>query len=731
MASILRDGPAAKAAAASPPESLASSPVLPVLERIASFAVRLLDLPVAIVALADGTRAAAGEAEAWRSRLEAPIARTLCHLTVLSGRPLVIADARSHPLVAEHPMLWMGEVAYVGVPVRGPEGDVLGCLSCLHDHPRAWTDEEVQTISHLGWLASAALAAAADRPAGGGGALRRGRRLSARMLEKAVETMQLGVTITDATGRIIYTNPAEARIHGYGMDELVGRHARIFAPPEHAKPIALDEMAGVTSWSRETTNVRKDGSVFPVLLRSDVVTDTQGRPMGIVTCCEDVSHRKQLERQLLRSAFYDPLTGLPNRGLFMHRLERAVEGARRGNRGFAVLAVGIDAVKLVGDSLGPQAADDLLSAAAGRLQTRVRGDTMVARLGHDEFAVLLDDLDGFVDAARVATRIQDAVSAPFEVAGTEVFSTASVGIAHSITRYEHAEDVTRDALIAMARSREAGQGQYEVFDQAMHAQALGRLRMETDLRRALERGELRVHYHPIVMLQTGRIAGFEALVRWQHPELGLILPDDFIPLAEETGLIVPIGLWVLREACQQIARLQEGAGRDRQVTVAVNLSVKQLGQPDLVERVAEVLGETGIDPVLLKLEITESVIMHNPEGVTDVLHRLKALGLQLYIDDFGTGYSSLHYLHRLPLDALKIDRSFLSGHSGGPNLQLVRAIVAMAHALDVVVVTEGVESAELLHEMRSLRCEYGQGFFFSRPLDPADAELLCATDPVW
>jgi diguanylate cyclase (GGDEF)-like protein/PAS domain S-box-containing protein len=730
MVSILRDDPAAKAAAPSPPEFLAPSSVHPVLERIAAFAVRLLDLPVAIVALADGTRAVAGQADGWRSRLEAPIARTLCHLTVLSGRPLVIEDARTHPLVAENPLLWMGEVAYVGVPVRGPEGEVLGCLSCVHDRPRRWTEDEVQTLSHLGWLASAALAATAERPAGDGGK-RRGRRLSTRMLEKAVETMQLGVTITDVAGRIVYTNPAEARIHGYGMEELLGRHARIFAPPEHAKPIAVDEMAGVTSWSRETTNVRKDGSVFPVLLRSDVVSDAQGRPVGIVTCCEDVSHRKQLERQLLRSAFYDPLTGLPNRGLFTHRLERAVEGARRGNQGFAVLAVGIDAVKLVADSLGPQAADDLLAAAAGRVQTRLRGDTMVARLGHDEFAVLLDDLDGFVDAARVATRLQEAAAEPFEVGGTEVFSTASVGIAHSSTRYEHAEDVIRDALIAMARSREAGQGQYEVFDQGMHAQALGRLRMETDLRRAMERGELRVHYHPIVTLQTGRIAGFEALVRWQHPELGLILPDDFIPLAEETGLIVPIGLWVLREACLQLSRLRDGAGRERGVTVAVNLSVKQLAQPDLVERVAEVLAETGIDPGLLKLEITESVIMHNPEGVTEVLHSLKALGLQLYIDDFGTGYSSLHYLHRLPLDALKIDRSFLSGHAGKPNLQLVRAIVAMAHALDVVVVTEGVETAELLHEMRSLRCEYGQGFFFSRPLDPADAELLCATDPVW
>ncbi|MDB4950109.1 MAG: Ammonium transporter, Amt family [Gemmatimonadetes bacterium] len=730
MVPSIRDDAAAAPSASSLPEPAVSPSTRAVLERIAGFAVRLLDAPVGIVALRDGTRAFAGDGDAWRARLDAPVADTLCHLAMRSGRPLAIDDARTDALVAEHPLLWMGETAYLGVPVRGPQGDVAGCLSCVHDRPHAWTEAQVETLVHLAGFASAALAAGAGERARES-ARGRGRRVSARMLEKAVETMQLGVTITDVAGRIIYTNAAEARMHGYGMDELPGMHARVFAPAEHARPIGADAMAGVTSWSRETTNVRKDGSVFPVVLRSDVVTDRRGRTVGIVTCCEDVSQRRQLERQLLRSAFYDPLTGLPNRVLLTHRLERAVEAARRGGASFAVLAVGMDAFKRVCDSLGPQAGDELVAAAAARVQTVVRADAMLARLGADELAVLLDDADGVVEATRLAERVQEAVAAPFEVGGVEVFSAASVGIAHSSTRYAHAEEAVRDAVIAMYRSRDAGKGQYEVFDHAMHAQALARLRMETDLRRAVERGELRVHYQPIVMLQTGRIAGFEALVRWMHPELGLVLPDDFIPLAEETGLIVPIGLWVLREACLQLTRLQTGVCRDQDVTVAVNLSVKQVAQPDLVERVAEVLAETGIDPRRLKLEITESVIMHDPEAITGMLHRLKALGIQLHIDDFGTGYSSLHYLHRLPLDALKIDRSFLSEHAGGPNLQLVRAIVAMAHALDVVVVTEGVESAELLEEMRTLRCEYAQGFFFSRPLDEHDIERLCVRNPVW
>ena len=704
---------------------------IPALQRVAGFALRLLDVPVAFATLSDGTRVIAGEAAAWGARLEVPLARTLCQLAVNAGRPLVIDDARDHPLVSENPLLWLGEMAYVGVPVRDGAGEVVGCLSAMDAHPRKWTPEQVHMLQHLAWFAEAAIRVAAGTPATAKRRKRRGGRVSLRMLEKAVETMQMGVTITAPDGRIIFSNPADARMHGYDPAELLGRHARIFAPAEHARPLEPAEMAGVTSWSRETVNVRADGTHFPVVLRSDVVTDAEGHPVAIVTCCEDVSQRKQLERQLLRSAFYDPLTGLPNRELLTHRLERAVERAARGGSAFAVLAVGIDAHKLVSDSLGAAAADELLEAAALRLQDHVRGDTLVARVGPDEFAIVLDHVEGVLHAARVAERVQDAMGEPFTVQGVEVFSTAAVGIAHSATGYDASASAVRDALIAMYRSREGGKGQYEVFDTGMHQRAVARLRMETDLRRAVERDELRVHYQPIVTLRTGRIAGFEALVRWQHPELGLIQPDDFIPMAEDTGLIVPIGIWVMGEACRQLRRLQEGAWCDADISIAVNLSVKQLAQPDLVERVAGVLEESGIDPWRLKLEITESVIMQHSEEVVAVLHRLKALGLQLYIDDFGTGYSSLGYLHRLPLDALKIDRSFVSGADGGPNLPIVRGIVALARALDLAVVTEGVESAELVTELRSLHCEYGQGFFFSRPLDGGAIELLCATDPIW
>jgi diguanylate cyclase (GGDEF)-like protein/PAS domain S-box-containing protein len=723
MALTTREEPALSGAVLTPKPAAVPHTALPALERIASYAMRLLGVPVAAVSLADGTRVLSGDAPEWRERMEVPISRTLCQLAVASGRPVLIGDARNDQRVIENPMLWLGEAAYAAVPVRDGSGEVAGCLSALDERPREWTDAEVQTLAQLASFAEMAIGAASAAPAGR--RPRRGRRVSLRMLEKAVETMQLGVTITDTHGHIIYTNPAEARMHGYDIGELLGRHAAVFAPPQMSRPMHPDGLSGVTSWSRETINVRRDGSEFPVLLRSDVVTDAQGRPMGVVTCCEDVSHRRHLERQLLRSAFYDPLTGLPNRELLSHRLERAVEGARRGDVHFAVIAVGVDSHKLVSDSMGPQSADDLLAAVGTRLQASLRGDTMVARLGHDEFGVLLDGVDGVLDAARVAERVQAAMREAFVVRGREVFSTASLGIAHSATGYQAAGDVIRDALIAMYRSREAAKGHYEVFDLGMHERAVARLRMETDLRRALDRDELRVHYQPIVMLETGRISGFEALVRWQHPELGLIQPDDFIPLAEETGLILPIGMWVMCEACRQLNRLADD------VSVAVNLSVKQLVQGDLPERVGAVLAEFGVAPHRLKLEITESVIMQHSDAITSVLHRLKAMGLQLHIDDFGTGYSSLGYLHRLPLDALKIDRSFLSTLDGGPNLQLVRGIVALAHALDVAVVTEGIESAELLTELRSLRCEYGQGFFFSRPLEGIAAEDLCRTDPRW
>jgi PAS domain S-box-containing protein/diguanylate cyclase (GGDEF)-like protein len=704
------------------------------LPRLATFAARLLDVPLAVISSVEGRTWSTppDEVDGWHSRRHAPLASSLCRIPADTGRPLLIDDARAHPLVRDEPALWRGEAAYAGVPIRTSDGFVAGTFCAVDSRPRVWTGDDVEVLDGLASLAALVL----ERPAGPGieagfvGALAGARgRLSLRMLEKAVETMQIGVTITDVDGRILYTNPAEARMHGYTVEELRGRHARIFAPEDHARPMPAEAMGEASSWSRETVNVRRDGSVFPVLLRSDVVKDSRGRVVGWVTCCEDITQRKELERELLRNAFYEPVTGLPNRGLFSHRLELALDAERRGDADFAVIAIGLDGLQLVSDSLGRAAADELLAGVSARLRECLRPDTLLAHVARDQFAVLLEDIEGIGEPSRVAACIQAALAGPLSAAGHEVFTSASVGIALSYTGYERTDDVLRDAAIALYRSRDGGQGAYEVFDRDMHEQVVARLRMETDLRRAVERGELRVHYQPIVQLDSGRICGFEALVRWERPGHGLIQPDDFVPLAEETGLIRPIGLWVLEEACRALRRWQVAAGDGAaELTMSVNLSAGQFLQPGLVDRVEAVLRESGVPADTLKLEITESVIMQHTEQVTATLHRLKELGVQLHIDDFGTGYSSLSYLHRLPLDALKIDRTFVTGDA---NLQLVRTIVAMAHALGVAVVTEGIESAELLAELRRLNCEFGQGFLFSRPLASDEVDVLFAADPRW
>ncbi|MBW3570095.1 MAG: EAL domain-containing protein [Gemmatimonadetes bacterium] len=704
-------------------------------ERLASFAARLLHVPVSVISLVGTDRPfSAGEpGDAWRMRREAPLSRSLCGEAVSSGAPLVLADAREHPAVRRNPAVWLGEVGYAGIPFRRADGEVAGALCVADGRPREWTAEEVDLLVSLARFAALLVSQQGGAPAIQQVLAQAARSASGsvnlRMLRKAVETMQLGVTITDMRGRILYSNPADAHMHGYTPDELAGQHARVFAPAEHARPLDAGRMNEAGSWSRETVNVRKDGSTFPVLLRSDVVRDAAGRPVALVTCCEDLTHRKRLERELLRNAFYDPVTELPNRGLLNHRLDLALDAARRDGHRFAVLAVELDRIQLVHDSLGRTAGDELLAGAASRLRECAPADAMVAYLGGDQFAILLDGVSGVGDATRVATCVHQMLAQPLRAAGREVFSGASVGIVLSGPGYEQSEDVLRDASIAMVRARSTAHGQYHVFDPAMHAEAMARLQLETDLRRALERGEMCVFYQPIVHLGTGRITGFEALVRWRHPQRGLVMPDDFVPLAEETGLILPIGLWVLEEACRTLHRWQARPGGEA-LKMAVNLSARQFSQPDLVERVRRILRRTGVEPRALELEITESVILQHSTAVMDTLRRMKEMGVQLHVDDFGTGYSSLSYLHRLPLDALKIDRSFVSGADAG-SLQIVRTIVAMARALGVAVVSEGIESAELLDELRSLQCEYGQGFFFCRPVAAEEIETLFATDPSW
>jgi diguanylate cyclase (GGDEF)-like protein len=433
------------------------------------------------------------------------------------------------------------------------------------------------------------------------------------------------------------------------------------------------------------------------------------------------------------AAFHDALTHLPNRALLAENLRFVMERAKQHEvYQFAVLFLDLDRFKNVNDSLGHTIGDQLLIAMARRLESCIREVDMVARLGGDEFAILLDGIPNSGEATNMAKRIQEQLQSPFNLSGHEVFTTTSIGIALSSTGYDHPENMLRDADTAMYRAKAQGKACYEVFDKGMHARAVYLLQMENDLRRALEREELRVYYQPIVSLENGQLAGFEALIRWQHPERGFINPADFIPLAEDTGMIAPIGLWILRRACQQLAQWQWRSPAYRSLFMSVNLSGKQVAEPDLVSQIREILEETHVDARHLKLEITESVVMESAELAAQLFKRLKALGVQLSIDDFGTGYSSLGYLHRFPLDTLKIDRSFV-GRIGeaAENIEIVRTIVSLADNMGMDVVAEGVETLGQLAQLRKLNCQYGQGYLFSRPADATSIDSWISHKPQW
>jgi diguanylate cyclase (GGDEF)-like protein len=449
---------------------------------------------------------------------------------------------------------------------------------------------------------------------------------------------------------------------------------------------------------------------------------------------ERIGHELQQSKDHFRhAAFHDSLTDLPNRALLAENLRFVIERAKRHeDYQFAVLFLDLDRFKNINDSLGHSIGDQLLMAIARRLENCARDADMVARLGGDEFAILLDGINGAEDATTMAKRVQEKLNSAFNLSGHEVFTTTSIGIALSATGYDHPENMLRDADTAMYRAKAQGKACYEVFDKGMHTRAVFLLQMENDLRRALEREEFRVYYQPIVALENGQLAGFEALVRWQHPERGFINPGDFIPLAEDTGLIVPLGQWILQQACQQICKWQWQSPANRLLFMSVNVSGKQVGQADFVSQIQQVLLETGLDPRHLKLELTESAVMENAERAVSLLQRLKGLGLQLSVDDFGTGYSSLGYLHRFPLDTLKIDRSFIGRiDEADENIEIVRTVVTLAENMGMDVVAEGVETLGQLVQLRKLKCQYGQGYLFSRPVDAESAGVWIAKRPEW
>ena len=434
---------------------------------------------------------------------------------------------------------------------------------------------------------------------------------------------------------------------------------------------------------------------------------------------KEISERKKVERKLRYSNLHDNLTGLANRVLFMDRLKQAIFKLKRHqDKLIAVLFLDLDRFKVINDSLGHYCGDRLLIEFARRLTKCLRSIDTVARLGGDEFSILLEDLKDSSDATTIARRINEEMRLSFNLCGQEVFTSASIGIAFASSEFDSPENLLRNADIAMYRAKERGKGRHAVFNSKMHDRAVDLLQMENDLKWALERSEFCLYYQPIVSLETRKIMGFEALIRWQHPERGLVSPAEFIPLAEETGLILPIGFWVIQEACYQMRIWQQQSQSNRKLSVSVNISGKQFAQTDFVEQVGQILQETNLEPNCLRLEITESILLEEIELATSMLLRLKELGVKIYLDDFGTGFSSLSCLHRLPITELKIDRSFIkSMEVEVEGLEIVRAIVVMAHNLGIDVIAEGVETQQQLQKLRNLNCAYAQGYLFSPPVN--------------
>ena len=567
-------------------------------------------------------------------------------------------------------------------------------------------------------------------------------------LAEAQRMARLGNWEWDPRTGELYWSDETFRIYGFEPQSFAPTFERLLeaVPPDDRKALGR-AMEGALNEDRphdlEHRVVKPDGEVRVVHRRAEVVRGEDGEAVRMVGTVHDVTERKALEKQLQHQAMHDPLTGLPNRTLFTDRLRQALARAKRREGEVAVLFVDLDNFKVVNDSLGHKAGDRLLVAASRRMRALLRPEDTVARLGGDEFVLLLEDA-GAQDAVRVAERVLTGLREPLSLSGRRLVVNASIGVATGGANGKYAADLLRDADLAMYRGKRSGKARVAVFEEAMNAEAFERLETEQDLRRAIERGELRVHYQPQMLLGSNlqrslraagsraivspgtsprepRVAGVEALVRWEHPGRGLLLPGEFVPVAEETGLIVPMGETVLEEACRQAKDWQGRFAADPPLAVYVNLSARQLREPDLAETVSRVLRETDLDPVCLHLEITETAAMSDAPATASALEELKALGVRLVIDDFGTGYSSLSYLQRFPVDYVKIDRSFVADLEGNPGaVALVSGMVDLAHALGIGVVAEGVERAGQLERLEAMGCDMAQGYFFSGAL-PSEA----------
>ncbi len=547
------------------------------------------------------------------------------------------------------------------------------------------------------------------------------------------------VVVVDQAGHPLFSNPAATALLPGGIAGLGGRgHGATYQLLDsHDRPLTLPELplqrvlAGQPFQHEELLLAVNASPHRRWVTVSGVPLQGLGEAAALITV-RDISAMKQREANLLIQAFHDPLTELPNRHLFMDRLSHALHRAQDASQGhrqghpqdsMALLFIDLDRFKVINDTLGHPVGDALLVEVATRLQTQVGAEMTPARLGDDEFAVLVEDMATSSTATDLAEQICAAIQQPFFLQQQEIYIEASVGIALGLSTYKNAEDWLRDADTAMYQIKDSPDQRWHVFDSSHQVQQDLRLQTEIDLRHALGRGELRLHYQPIVTLSTQEICGFEALVRWQHPTRGLLPPGEFIDIAETTGLIIPLGQWVLAEACRQMQAWTAAYPAMANFTISVNMSSRQFSQPSLVEKIQQILAETGFAANHLKIEITEGVLIKNSETIIGVLEQIKAMGIMLVVDDFGTGYSSLSYLHRFPFDCLKIDRCFIeNADQDFEKLEILQSVVRLAWNLGLEVVAEGIETPRHYAQLKALRCELGQGYLFSRPLAPEAVE---------
>lgn len=533
------------------------------------------------------------------------------------------------------------------------------------------------------------------------------------------ESSPQAISQVDRKGVIVNVNRAFEQLFGVDRNDVLGRLNRNVVVPEELQAEAKQFNETVLSGRAvDSEGVRKhsDGRLIPVsVLGYPVYVDDD--VSGIYYIYTDITERKEFEEQLSHQAFHDALTGLPNRVLFSERLNRALKRSkRRDEYRFATMMLDLDRFKWINDSLGHQAGDDFLVVIADRLSSCIREVDTVARLGGDEFGIIVEEYGSFREVIKIAKRIQDSLQVPFSLASTKITSSASIGIVLKSSDSDDAASIMRDADIAMYRAKEAGRGKFKVFNQKMHAQLVAEVELENDLREAIKNEQLSLYYQPILDAVNGRLKGFEALLRWDDPERGAVSPGVIIPMAEDTGMIVPLGQWVLREACERMKEWIDQTGAS-DLAISVNLSFKQFLQPNFTQFVESCIEQTGLAPKNLKLELTESCLMENPKETMPKLNRLRELGVQLVIDDFGTGYSSLSYLQQFPIHGLKIDRSFISGTDDADiNHEIVRTIVDMAKSLNLEVVAEGVEESSQLAMLQKMSCDDVQGFMFSRPV---------------